>query len=482
MSHSQCGIRARYYRISRFARFTGAGALALVCATGPVAATAKIQNKAKPAVQQAQAGPFGNIPKGPLQIIISTDQQKLHLYSDGTEVAETLVATGVPEHPTPLGAFSVIQKSLLHHSNIYSGAPMPFMQRITWSGVAIHEGVNLGHPASHGCIRMSHDFATRLWVLSRLGARVIIARPELRPEEIADPRLFARVEKDATEAKTVKTAKSVDNVKTSDVADPPKDPPKDGTAAPTNVEAASNEPLAKSANGGPVMASSEIAVPQSTPPAMPVGSAHSSKTPISIFISRKEKRLYVRQDFLPLFDTAITIEQPQQQIGTHVFTALEYLPDHSVLRWNVISLLGDRIAHQPNAGRGAVAAKASRGGESAAKAAIDAPPEQTPQQALARIEIPQDAVDRISQLIVPGSSLIISDEGLGEETGEGTDFVVVTPIVRPQRLDYARAPVRRAPRMYSDAPPAYAPVYRQVYRPLYAPAYQVPGPYYLPSD
>ncbi len=486
VSNSQHGVRARYHRISRFARLTGSGALALVCATGPAAAAAKIQNKTKPAVSQAQAGPFGNIPKGPLQIIISIDQQKLHLYSDGTEVAETLVATGVPEHPTPLGAFSVIQKSLLHHSNIYSGAPMPFMQRITWSGVAIHEGVNLGHPASHGCIRMSHDFATRLWVLSRLGARVIIARPELRPEEIADPHLFTHVEKAATEAKTVKTAQSIDDVKTSDVADSPtespKDPPKDAAAGQTKVEAASNDQAAKSVNGRPVIASGEIAAPDPTAPATPAVTAHSSKAPISVFISRKTKRLYVRQDFLPVFEVPVTIEQPEQRIGTHVFTALEYLPDHSTFRWNVVSLLGDRIAQQPKVGRGGVAAKASRGGESAAKAAVDAPPEQTPQQALARIEIPQDAIDRISQLIVPGSSLIISDEGLGEETGEGTDFVVVTPIVRPQRFDYARAPVQRAPRMYSDAPPVYAPVYRQVYRPMYAPLYQPPGPYYLPSD
>src|SRR5271168_2034980 len=138
--------------------------------------------------------PFGQIPKGPVQIIISIDQQKLHLYSDGAEVAETLIATGVPAHPTPVGVFSVIEKSILHHSNIYSGAPMPYMQRITWSGVALHEGVNLGHPASHGCIRMPHDFASRLWVLTRLGARVIIARPELRPTEFADPHLFVHRE------------------------------------------------------------------------------------------------------------------------------------------------------------------------------------------------------------------------------------------------------------------------------------------------
>jgi len=158
-----------------------------------------------------------------VQIIISIDQQKLHVYSDGAEIAETLIATGVPAHPTPVGVFSVIEKSILHHSNIYSGAPMPYMQRITWSGVALHEGGNLGHPASHGCIRMPHDFATRLFVLTKLGARVIIARPELQPSDFADVRLF--VHKDSSPASTaaapamerpIKTAQTVDSGKTID--------------------------------------------------------------------------------------------------------------------------------------------------------------------------------------------------------------------------------------------------------------------------
>ena len=89
-------------------------------------------------------GPFGDIPTGPLQIIISINQQKLHLYSDGTHVADAPIATGVPGHPTPMGVFSVIDKERYHESNIYSGAPMPYMQRITWSGVAMHQGQNLG--------------------------------------------------------------------------------------------------------------------------------------------------------------------------------------------------------------------------------------------------------------------------------------------------------------------------------------------------
>src|ERR1700691_5695315 len=178
----------------------------------------------RPAAAPAAKLPFGNIPKGPMQIFISINQQKLHLYSNGEKVAETLVATGVPQHPTPLGAFSIVQKQLLHHSNIYSGAPMPYMERITWSGVALHEGVNLGHPASHGCIRMPHDFATRLWVLTRLGARVIIARPQLRPGDFADPHLLVHKDNSApvpTAAapqaeKPIRTAQTIVDGKTSD--------------------------------------------------------------------------------------------------------------------------------------------------------------------------------------------------------------------------------------------------------------------------
>src|SRR5262249_3006929 len=132
--------------------------------------------------------------KGPLQIFISINQQKLHLYSDGVHVADTSIATGVPSLPTPLGVFSIIQKQVFHRSNIYSGAPMPYMQRITWSGVAMHEGESIGHRASHGCIRMPHDFAVRLHRLTKLNRGVIIANSELKATESADPHLFVHKE------------------------------------------------------------------------------------------------------------------------------------------------------------------------------------------------------------------------------------------------------------------------------------------------
>ena len=133
---------------------------------------------------------FGEMPKGPLQIVVSIDHQRVTLFSNGVRVAQGPVSTGVPGHPTPMGVFSIIEKDRYHRSNLYSNAPMPFMQRITWSGVALHEGVLPGYPASHGCIRMSRDFAQKLWPTTKLGARVIIARGELAPVDFEHPKLF----------------------------------------------------------------------------------------------------------------------------------------------------------------------------------------------------------------------------------------------------------------------------------------------------
>ena len=168
--------------------------------------------------------PFGDIPKGPLQIFISIDQQKLHFYSGGVHVADELVATGVPGHLTPLGVFSVIARDRLHHSNLYNNAPMPYMERITWSGVALHEGPGVGHQASHGCIRMPHEFAARLWQLPTMGMRVVIARPELRPTDFADARLFVHKQKTPTpvsQLQTFKTALTIDPSTKTDAIDSP---------------------------------------------------------------------------------------------------------------------------------------------------------------------------------------------------------------------------------------------------------------------
>jgi hypothetical protein len=579
----------------------GVCALAIF-AFGASSANAMNQRKVpEKAAEHASKEPFGEVPKGPVEIIVSIDQQKLHLYSNGQHVADTSVATGVPSLPTPLGFFDVIQKQVFHRSNIYSGAPMPFMQRITWSGVALHEGENIGHRASHGCIRMPHDFAVRLYQFTKLGARVIVADAELKPSEITDPHLFvhtvappptppappvaaadpakrqpenddgkktdtAETPKPATPvvtqpnkasspavaAEPVTAGQTADDAKISAVeatkADSPAAAPANEMASPGVASDAANSALSSDAKTSdtaeaskaevskaespetaaskteasdndspkgeaskseapkldapfgeppvPSAASNAAAPPQSNdsakandasqaPQVMPVAAQHKEqaaavaprpvatmvaehlvsenlrgtdanptlvvaassdvvplpsakpaaavtpavekKTPISIFVSRKTQKIYVRQNFAPLFDAAITIDHPEQPLGSHVFTALDYLPDGSTFRWDVVSAPGVPPKARPVEVKDKYGRVVRR--EQAAEkqsGPLPLPPPQTPAEALARLVIPQDVVDRISAMMVPGSSLIVSDQGLGDETGEGTDFIVVS--------------------------------------------------------
>src|SRR5437764_7378509 len=131
-------------------------------------------------------------PQGPLIIAISIEKQSLKIYDANGFFAETPISTGMRGHPTPMGVFSIIQKHKFHHSNIYSGAPMPYMQRITWSGVAMHAGVLPGYPASHGCIRMPMAFAMKMWNWTRMGARVIVTPGEITPANFSHPLLVAQ--------------------------------------------------------------------------------------------------------------------------------------------------------------------------------------------------------------------------------------------------------------------------------------------------
>src|ERR1700726_3744271 len=133
----------------------------------------------------------GAKPQGPLIIAVSIDRQKVRIFDDNGVFAEAPVSTGMRGHPTPTGVFSVIQKHKFHHSNIYSGAPMPYMQRITWSGVAMHAGVLPGYPASHGCIRMPMAFAMKMWNWTKMGARVVVTPGEITPASFSHPLLAA---------------------------------------------------------------------------------------------------------------------------------------------------------------------------------------------------------------------------------------------------------------------------------------------------
>ena len=384
------------------------------------------------AADRGSKEPVSDIPKGPQQIFISINQQKLHFYSNGVHVADTSIATGVAAHPTPFGVFSIIQKQVFHRSNIYSNAPMPFMQRITWSGVAMHEGKDIGHPASHGCIRMPHDFAVRLYHLTKLNTRVIIARAELRPVEFADLHLFVHKEKPPEIAAPVANeiepvvAKPAELAVHTNTLTPPvqSDVVTPQAAAPAIKSSPKAESVVPGADAG---AAGAAAPPASPTPADLAKGASAKKNPISIFVSRKRQRLYIRQDFEPLFDVPVTIAEPESPLGTHVFTALEFTgSEHTILRWNVVSLPGEppkrvRYVEERRDRHGRV-----RRREIEEERASDTPPPQGPAQVLARIEIPPEVNEAIAQMIIPGSSLIISDQGPGDETGEGTDFIVVT--------------------------------------------------------
>jgi len=368
-----------------------------------------------PAKAKANTDDVAAKAKGLLSVIISIDKQRLTLYSDGQPIAYSRVSTGVPGHPTPTGVFSVIQKDRWHHSNIYSNAPMYFMQRITWSGVAMHEGVVPNHPASHGCIRLPGAFARQMWGITKLGVRVIITHGEVTPVAISNERLFT-LKREPAEPKGEAQAKLETTGGTSNAFELAQlsAARRDGRASNTTVLDVS-KPLAPALDA---MAYA-LGTPRETtgPEFKPVEPKPLKPGPISVFISRKEGKLYVRKGFEPVFDAPVTFADPNRPLGTHVFTALAVNGDNTTLRWNVVSM--------PGAGSPPVK-KSVKGKRVETPAAPVVGPASNATEALDRVTIPPDALERISELMSPGASLIISDKGLGGETGKGTDFIVLT--------------------------------------------------------
>jgi lipoprotein-anchoring transpeptidase ErfK/SrfK len=367
-----------------------------------------------PAKAKASTDDVAAKAKGLLSVVISIDKQRLTLYSDGQPIAHSRVSTGVPGHPTPTGVFSIIQKDRWHRSNIYYNAPMYFMQRITWSGVAMHEGVVPNSPASHGCIRLPGAFARQMWGITKLGVRVIITHGEVAPVAISNERLFAikrepaepKGEAQANSPETVGGASNAFGLAQLSAAK------RDGQA--TNTVLVS-KPLAPALDA---MAYA-LGTPRETtgPELKPAEPKPLKPGPISVFISRKEGKLFVRKGFEPVFDAPVTFEEPNRPLGTHVFTALAVNDDNTTLRWNVVSMPGARP--EP-------VKKSVKGKRLESPAAPVVGPTSNASEALGRVTIPPDALERISELMSPGASLIISDKGLGSETGKGTDFIVLT--------------------------------------------------------
>jgi hypothetical protein len=267
---------------------------------------------------------------------------------------------------------------------------MPYMQRITWSGIALHAGVLPGYPASHGCIRLTNDFAIRLWHLTKRGTRVVIAHDDVRPVEVSNPRLFVAKPKVAS-----------------------------GSPQSTTATQPGYDTITANATDVPLISNAKPQADAKVPDAASGGAAPQKVAPISVFVSRKLSKLFVRQGFNPLFDVPVKIQDGAEPMGTHVFTAMEFQNDGAAIRWTVVSI-PQKSSHSQR-----TPAKSQKGGEKQTIKTVLPTPDKA-SAALNRIEIPQDAVERIAELLTPGSSIIISDYGISDETGNDTDFIVLT--------------------------------------------------------
>jgi lipoprotein-anchoring transpeptidase ErfK/SrfK len=503
-------------------------------------------------------------PHGPLIIAISIEQQKVRVYDSNGLFAESPVSTGMKGHSTPMGVFSVIQKNKMHRSNIYSGAPMPYMQRITWSGIALHAGVLPGYPASHGCIRMPMAFAVKMWNWTRMGARVVITPGAITPATFSHPLLVAQkvmpqpliADDPKTDAPAIKSDKGADAgavAKTMNAQASLDLRSTIGHAAPSRTQAhtadassampAASSPVtlsdarlpaggqpsgadvsAQAPTSEPVKAEAEkadesqaIASPADAPANTEAGKTAKTEdaaatevaktepakieapkveetkaadnkalddkaldtkaadtkatevtpaekpetvatTPavapapdvkkdtarlpgaekaiaakpepprrpglIAVFVSRKDSKLYVRENFKPQFSVPVTIAPGDRPLGTHVFTAETDKNDPNLLRWSVVSLpvTARNAARIDDEDRSAPRRRIA-GAPTEAK---PLPLANSPAEALDRITIPQDAMTRIAEVLTTGSSIVVSDHGIsqGGETGEGTDFIV----------------------------------------------------------
>jgi hypothetical protein len=390
----------------------------------------------------------------PMLAIVSLQSQRITIYDTKGWILRAPVSSGQRGRETPAGIFSVIQKDADHHSNLYDDAFMPHMQRLTWSGIALHGGPLPGYPASHGCVRMPFDFADRLFDLTQMGLRVIVAPTDVTPVEIDHPVLFqakpgaealvaARIAEADDAAKKAGQARrdagaafreSTQAMTAVRVAENQKRRAEALVAtADASLGSATSDEARQQAETGKAQAAAKVAELQTqldsakelqqqkldavtkareaaaaaeTVRAMAADVARQAARqaePVSVLISRKKQRLYVRQGFEPVLDVPVTITDPERPIGTHIFTAMERTSGESKLRWSVVSLqAGPRSTNAAP-----VAAEAS-----------------TASSVLDRIVIPPDVLDRIVG-IAPRSSLIVTDEALSSETGRGTDFVVL---------------------------------------------------------
>ena len=392
----------------------------------------------------------------PIMAIVSIKTQQVTFYDAEGWILRAPVSTGVKDRETPAGIFAVIEKEKDHRSTMYDDAWMPNMQRITWNGVALHGGPLPGYAASHGCIRMPFGFAEKLFNKTRIGMRVIISPNDAAPVEFSHPALLvpkaealaaapAHAETLAREAAEAARAAAETKKAAATAAREAKSQPSslrklesrkrsadaDLAAAERAVAAAKTDEAkaraedrkqkaaakaaeaatqldtakadAKSALDAAAAAkdAAKAAETQKAATAKAASDAKLALEPVSIYISRATHKLYVRRNthrpapdgggevFDATIEVPVTIRNPEKRIGTHVFTAVAR--KDADLRWTAVTI----------------------------DDADDA------KDALDRITIPQDVLDRIGPTALPRSSIVVSDEPLSAETNYRTEFVAV---------------------------------------------------------
>jgi hypothetical protein len=392
----------------------------------------------------------------PIMAIVSIKSQQVTVYDADGWILRAPVSTGIAGRETPAGVFAVLEKDKDHRSTLYDDAWMPNMQRITWNGVALHGGPLPGYAASHGCVRMPYGFAEKLFDKTWIGMRVIISPGDAEPVEFSHPALFVPNRQAIATAPAIAEALAREAVEVAKTADEAKKAisaaaretasltsslrklralktraeaelafaSKALAAAKTDQARARAEDLrqkaaAKAADLGTQFdtanadAKSKLeaaAGAKEAAKAAQTGKAKAAKLaseaklalePVSVYISRAMRRLYVRRNthrpapdgggevFDATIEVPVTIRNPEMPIGTHVFTAMARTD--AGLRWSVVTV--------------------DNGDD--AKGALD------------RITFPQDVLGRIAPTASPGSSIIISDEPLSSETNYRTEFVAV---------------------------------------------------------
>ncbi len=275
-------------------------------------------------------------PAGPVVVIVSLPEQQMYVYRNGVRIGRSTVSTGKKGNATPTGMFTILQKKVRHESNIYKGAQMPHMQRLTWSGIAMHAGRLPGYAASHGCVRLPTDFAEKLYSVTSHGTSVIITDDKFAPGETAEP----------------------------------------GQLLSGKIGASYSRPALSAGQF------------EWHPEKAPTG-------PLSIILSTADKEAYVYRDGIEIGRAALTTTGLDQDLGSHVYSALDKFDADGRREWISTASFGD--ARAPDV-----------------------------KDLAQRVTIAPEFLEHTRSAVLAGATLVITDVRVGSQTLSGPDVNILT--------------------------------------------------------